>query len=203
MQFILRNFKNNLTPNLLRLFTLAVLFGVALAQAPIPNAQAQAGAPKLILTKTIEGGATTAQVGDIIRYRIRFECSSLTTSCGEMEITDALQAGLTYLPPPNSSVPGGFTITESAGTITIRKADNNLLDGSQYDAVIAVRVNYDLRPLPAFINNTINGQVDPPGPVDWQIATPAPAPQITRPAQLLQGNHPFGSENQIRLKNQK
>jgi LPXTG-site transpeptidase (sortase) family protein len=147
--------------------------------APAPNVQLQAGAPQLILTKSIEGGATTAQVGDVIRYRIRFECSSLTTSCGEMEITDVLQAGLTYLPPPNSSVPSGFSISETAGTISITKDDDNLLDGSQYDAVIAVRVNYDLRPLPAIINNTVTGQVDPPGPVTWQIATPASAPPIT------------------------
>ncbi len=149
------------------------------AAASEPGVSARAGEPQLILTKTIEGGATTAQVGDVIRYRIRFECSSLTTSCGEMEITDVLQAGLTYLPPPNSSVPSGFTIGESAGTITITKDDDNLLDGSQYDAVIAVRVDFNLRPLPATINNAVSGRVDPPGPVTWQNAVPASAPPIT------------------------
>src|SRR5689334_903974 len=102
----------------------------SVAAAVNRSVQAAPGDPKLILTKSIEGGATTAQVGDVIRYRIRFECSSLTTSCGQMEITDVLQAGLTYLPPPNSSVPSGFTISESLGTVTITKDDNNLLDGS-------------------------------------------------------------------------
>lgn len=145
--------------------------------APSSNELAQPGAPNLILTKSIEGGVTTAQVGDIIRYRIRFECSSLTGPCGAMEITDVLDAGLSYLPPPASSVPAGFTITEGpTGTITITKDDNMLLDGSQYDAVIAVVVDYDLRPLPAFIDNQVNGRIDPG--TGWINATPADAPQI-------------------------
>lgn len=137
--------------------------------------------PQLILTKSVEDGVSEVQVGDVIRYRIRWECSSLTTSCGEMEITDVLQSGLTYLPPPNSSVPGGFEINYNSGTraISITKTDNDLLDGTQYDAVIAVRVNQDLRPLPATIDNTVSGRIDPPGPVDWQDATPASAPPIS------------------------
>ena len=180
MEIIRSKFRANLKPTLFRFFVSLLLFGTVLTQEHVPNVQAQAGAPQLILTKTVEGNVTTAQVGDTIRYRIRFECSSLTTSCGQLEITDVLQAGLTYLPPPNSSVPSGFTITEApTGTITITKDDNNLLDGTQYDAVIAVRVNYDLRPLPATINNTVNGRVDPPGPVSWQIATPDSAPPVT------------------------
>ncbi len=180
MKIDLGVFFNNPKPSLGRIFILMLLLSVALAQMPIQNAQAQAGTPQLILTKSIEDNLTVAQVGDVIRYRIRFECSSLTTACGQMEITDVLQNGLTYLPPPNSSVPAGFEINYNSGTrtITITKTDNNLLDGTQYDAVIAVRVNNNLRPLPAIINNTINGRIDPPGPVGWQNATPAPAPPI-------------------------
>ncbi|HUM27874.1 MAG TPA: isopeptide-forming domain-containing fimbrial protein, partial [Anaerolineales bacterium] len=165
---------------MVRLFVFVLLLASMLAQEHVPGVQAQAGTPQLILTKTIEGGATTASLGDTIRYRIRFECSSLTTSCGQMEITDVLPAGLTYAPPPASSAPTGFTITEApAGTITITKDDNNLLDGTQYDVVIAATIDYDLRPLPATINNTVNGRVDPPGAVSWQNATPASAPPIT------------------------
>ncbi|MBC7879404.1 MAG: sortase [Anaerolineales bacterium] len=181
MQVILRNFKSSQAPTVLRLFIFILLLVTLLAQARVPAAQAQAGAPQLILTKSIEGGAITAQAGDVIRYRIRFECSSLTTACGQMEITDVLQAGLIYQPPPTSSVPAGFSISYNAGTrtITITKDDNNLLDGSQYDAVIAVQVDYDLRPLPAIINNIVNGRIDPPGPTSWTAATPASAPPIT------------------------
>ncbi|WKZ34688.1 MAG: sortase [Anaerolineales bacterium] len=147
---------------------------------PIDPAPLRDGEPQLILTKTVDDGVTEVQVGDVIRYRIRWECSSLTTSCGEMEITDVLQDGLDYLPPPNSSVPSGFNIGYNSGTrtVTITKADNNLLDGTQYDAVIVVRVSQDFRPLPAFINNTVNGRIDPPGPVSWQNAVPASAPPI-------------------------
>ncbi|MCC6259522.1 MAG: hypothetical protein IT311_01565, partial [Anaerolineales bacterium] len=139
------------------------------------------GDPQLIITKSTDDNITTAQVGDVIRYRIRFECSSLTIACGQMEITDVLQAGLIYLPPPNSSVPAGFSINYNGvtRTVTITKDDNNLLDGSQYDAVIAVRVDYDLRTLPAIINNTANGRIDPPGPTSWQPATPSSAPPIS------------------------
>jgi uncharacterized repeat protein (TIGR01451 family) len=181
MQFFLRDLKNNSLPILLRLLAFAIVLGVVLAQVPALNAQA-AGEPKLILEKTIEGGATTAKVGDVIRYRIRFECSSLVEPCGEVEITDDLQAGLTYLPPPNSSVPAEFEINEvpaGSGHIVITKKDNMLLDGSQYDAVIAVRVNYDLRPLPQDIDNELKGQILPPGETIWQIATPGSAPTIT------------------------
>ncbi|HEX2996192.1 MAG TPA: hypothetical protein VHP14_15305, partial [Anaerolineales bacterium] len=144
------------------------------------SVQAQAGNPQLILNKEIEGGATTAQVGDVIRYRIRFECSSLTGPCGQMQITDVLPPGLIYQPPPASSVPAGFTISYNAGTrtITITKNDNDLLDGSQYDAVIAVRVDYDLRPLPATISNEVGGWIDPPGPTGPFNATPDKAPDV-------------------------
>ena len=165
---------------LIRMFASVLLIGIALSLVPVPFVQAQA-TPQLILTKTVEGGVTTAQVGDIIRYRIRFECSSLSTACGQMQITDVLPTGLSYLPPPNSSVPVGFSIAYDGGTrtITITKDDNNLMDGTQYDAVIAVRVDYDLRPLPATINNTINGTIDPPGPVGVITSTPASAPPVS------------------------
>jgi fimbrial isopeptide formation D2 family protein len=149
------------------------------APLPVEPAPLRSG-PQLILTKTVDDNVTEAQVGDVIRYRIRWECSSLTTACGQMEITDTLQAGLTYLPPPNSSVPGGFEITYNGGTrtITIIKSDNNLLDGTQYDAVIAVRVNNDLRPLPGQIDNTVNGRIRPTPASAWVDATPAHAPPI-------------------------
>lgn len=148
---------------------------------PFISTNLQGAAPQLILTKTIDDDVTQAQVGDIIRYRIRWECSSLTVACGQMEITDVLQPGLEYLPPPNSSVPSDFTINYNGGarTITITKNDNNLLDGTQYDAVIAVRVDYDLRPLPNNVNNTVNGRIFPPGASGWSPATPASAPPIT------------------------
>ncbi|MBN1304062.1 MAG: DUF11 domain-containing protein [Anaerolineales bacterium] len=166
------------SPTPVRLFTIFMLLFSVLSQIPVLPVKAQ-GTP-LILTKEIEGGVTTAQVGDVIRYRIRFECSSLLEPCGELEITDVLEPGLIYLPPPQSSVPSGFSINYNSGsrTITITKDDNNLLDGSQYDAVIAVQVDYDLRPLPATINNEINGRIYPPSATGWQIAVPDSAPPI-------------------------
>ncbi len=166
-------------PSLSYFFTLLFLLGVLLAQMPV--SLVQAAGTDLTLTKTIEGGVTTAQVGDVIRYRIHFACSNLTTPCGPMEITDVLAPGLIYQPPPASSVPAGFSIAYNAGTrtITITKDDNNLLDGSQYDAVIAVQVDYDLRPLPATINNTVNGRIAPTGPGIWENTNPASAPPIT------------------------
>ena len=78
MEIIRSKFRANLKPTLFRFFVSLLLFGTVLTQEHVPNVQAQAGAPQLILTKTVEGNVTTAQVGDTIRYRIRFECSSLT-----------------------------------------------------------------------------------------------------------------------------
>jgi len=158
---------------------LSVIVLLTLLSSVISVVQAQP--PALILSKTTDGNITTAEVGQVLHYRIRFECSSLSTACGQLTITDVLQAGLTYLPEPNSSVPAGFTIAYNAGTrtVTITKDDNNFLDGTQFDAVIAVLIDYNLRPLPQTINNTVNGTVDPPGPVGIINATPASAPPIT------------------------
>ncbi len=177
MQVFPIQFRINLKSVLFQFLIFLLVFGTVLAQAPVPSVQAQAGVP-FILTKTVEGGITDAQVGDTIRYLIRFECSSLTGPCGPMQITDTLPTGLTYLPPPASSVPSGFSIAESpAGTITITKDDNNLLDGSQYVVTLATRVNYDLRPLPADIINTVTGRIDPDG-TGWQEAAPSSAPPV-------------------------
>ncbi|RPJ22646.1 MAG: hypothetical protein EHM33_22960, partial [Chloroflexi bacterium] len=169
--------RTRLAPIFFRLFVFVLLFGMVFSQGQMLHVRA--AGTDLTLTKSIEGGVTTAQVGDIIRYRIHFACSNLTTPCGPMEITDVLQPGLTYV-PASSSVPAGFTLIEApTGTITITKDNGMLLDGSQYDAVIAVRVNYDLRPLPATINNTINGRIAPTGLPNWESTNPASAPPIT------------------------
>ncbi len=160
-----------------RILSVIVLF--ILLSSVISVVQAQP--PALILSKTTDGNITTAEVGQVLHYRIRFECSSLSTACGQLQITDVLQAGLTYLPAPDSSVPAGFSIAYNAGTrtITITKDDNNFLDGTQFDAVIAVLIDYNLRPLPTTINNTVNGTVDPPGLVGVINAAPSSAPPIT------------------------
>src|SRR5688572_24396627 len=103
MRISFTSIRAGLTPGFFSLVATLALLGMLLAQAPIQSVRA--AGTDLTLTKTIEGGATTAQVGDIIRYRIHFACSNLTTPCGPMEITDVLQAGLNYLPEPESSVP--------------------------------------------------------------------------------------------------
>lgn len=172
----MQNIKKNLAFNSLRLFAVLMLVGLLLGQMPLTSVRA--AGTDLTLTKTIEGGVTTAKVGDVIRYRIHFACSNLTTPCGPMRITDVLDPGVTYV-PAQSSVPAGFTMVESpVGTITITKL-TDLLDGSQYDAVIAVLVKYDLRPLPTTINNTVTGQIDPTHTGTWEDATPSSAPPIT------------------------
>src|SRR5512139_988631 len=113
-----------LASTLFRLFVFFLLFEIMLSQGQVLSVRAQSG-EQLILTKTVEGGVTTAQVGDVIRYRIRFECSSLTGPCGQMEITDVLPPGLIYQPPPASSVPAGFILSYDGitRTITITKED--------------------------------------------------------------------------------
>jgi uncharacterized repeat protein (TIGR01451 family) len=89
MQIIFSKFRTNLTPTLVRLIIAILLFGTLLAQVPVLNVRA-AGEPQLLLTKTIDNDITNAKIGDTIFYRIRFQCSSLTTDCGDVEITDVL-----------------------------------------------------------------------------------------------------------------
>jgi len=164
-----------------------VLFSFVLLGGQMQNAAARDGGTQLILTKSVDDDITSAKVGDIIFFRIRFACSSLTIDCGDVEIVDALP---TNPNPPNnplltyvealSSVPAGFHMNESpAGTLTITKDDQMLLDGSQYDAVIAARVNYETRPLPATVDNEASGRIKPPGATDWTTPVTSTTPNIT------------------------
>ncbi|GAB4543351.1 MAG: hypothetical protein Fur002_15210 [Anaerolineales bacterium] len=175
--------KKRLLSIALRVFVLFLFFLTLIGG----QASARAGEPQLILTKSIDNDITNAKVGDTIFFRIRFACSSLTIDCGDVEIVDSLPTNpnppnnplFTYL-PADSSVPAGFHLTESpAGTLTITKDDNMLLDGSQYDAVIAVRVNYETRPLPATVGNQVSGRIKPLGAPDWSAPITASAPNIT------------------------
>ena len=75
MQNFLGNLGKNITSNLIRPLALLFLISVVVAQVSVSNVRA--AGTDLTLTKTIEGGATTAQVGDVIRYRIHFACSKL------------------------------------------------------------------------------------------------------------------------------
>ena len=148
--------------------------------AKIGNPRPLYAIANLLLTKSIDGGATTYEVGDTVYYRIRFQCSSLTTDCGALEITDVLSPNFTYL-PSESSVPNGYILgyDSPSHTVTITKDGDNFLDGSQADAVIAVRVNYDMRPLSDTIDNQAIGHVKPPSETEWLPDVVADAPTIT------------------------
>ncbi len=140
----------------------------------------QAAVANLLLTKSIDGDITSADVGDTIFYRLRFQCSSLTTDCGALEITDALSPNFTYL-PAQSSVPNGYILSydSPSHTVTITKDGDDFLDGSQADAVIAVQINYDMRPLSDTIDNQAVGRVKPPSEANWLAPVTADAPTIT------------------------
>jgi uncharacterized repeat protein (TIGR01451 family) len=156
-------------------------FGIAQAASETGSGQPRphAAIANLLITKSIDGDVTTADVGDTIFYRIRFQCSSLTTDCGALEITDALSPNFTYL-PAQSSVPIGYTLSydSPSHTATITKDGDNFLDGSQADAVIAVQIKYDMRPLPDMIDNQASGRVKPPGETDWLTPVTADAPTL-------------------------
>ncbi len=134
-----------------------------IGQMPVSTVFAAGGTALLKVTETVEGNVTTAQLGDVILYRLEFSCSSDTTECGAMTLTYKLDPGLIYQAPPVSSFPVGFTTSYDAPsrTVTITK-DTDLLDGSQYDAIIAAKVDYDLRPLPTTVQNTITATIVPP-----------------------------------------
>jgi uncharacterized repeat protein (TIGR01451 family) len=158
---------------------------LALLLLSIPAAPVLAQASTIGLAKSIDGGLTSVQTGQLIPYRIQFECSSLTGPCGTLEIDDVVPLGLSY-EAALSSIPPGFTLTPlantpTAGRTTLRltKNDNNFLDGTQFDAVFVMRVNYDFRPLPATINNSASARNDPPGPGGFLTPVTANAPPVT------------------------
>jgi LPXTG-site transpeptidase (sortase) family protein len=185
VQFIPRNLKNNLFPILLRMFALMLLLGMVLGQVPAQNAHA--AGETLSLTKTIDGNIANAKVGDTILYRIHFACSSLTTDCGQLEIKDTLPVHpgngtplFTYVAADSQvSGTGGsvYSISESGGVVTI--TSNNFLDGSQADAVIALKVRYDVRTLPVTFKNTASGRIWPADASAWSAPVLADSPNLT------------------------
>ncbi|WML86427.1 hypothetical protein [Thiothrix subterranea] len=67
--------------------------------------------------------ATTAKTGETVQYRFKLACSSLTSDCGNLTITDTLPVELEAV---SCVVPTGFTVTSCAPEnpdITITKND--------------------------------------------------------------------------------
>ncbi|UOG93784.1 MAG: carboxypeptidase regulatory-like domain-containing protein [Candidatus Thiothrix sulfatifontis] len=67
--------------------------------------------------------ATTAKTGEVISYRFKLACSSLTSDCGNLTISDTLPDGLEAV---SCEVPTGFTVvscTSANSDISITKND--------------------------------------------------------------------------------
>src|SRR5690349_20440319 len=58
---------------------------------------AQAQANPLRIRKTVVGGLTQVDTNQVFQYRITASCNNLTTTCGNLTLTDTLPAGITLL----------------------------------------------------------------------------------------------------------
>ena len=91
------------------LLTLLMVAGVMTVAAPTAGA---ADTPVATITKeldTTQGAGFTApntfQTGALVRYRLQFQCSSLTVPCDTGTITDVLDPNLDFVqvvPPPGA-----------------------------------------------------------------------------------------------------
>ncbi|MEI2821357.1 MAG: isopeptide-forming domain-containing fimbrial protein [Marmoricola sp.] len=86
----------------------------------------------------------TFVTGALVRYRITATCSSNTTDCGVVTISDALAAGLDFVEviKPAGLIPSSASYASSTRTVTIKagNATTPMPDGGQMEFILVARV---------------------------------------------------------------
>lgn len=131
----------------------------------------QAQTNPLRIRKTIVGNLTTVEVGQIFQYRITVSCNNLTTSCGDLTLTDMLPDGLELLgisgpvedmPATNNAIKYIYEDL-SASEIVIRNkrgvetGADVFEDGEIVEFLLTVRVEHDATP--GLLENNLTGDV--------------------------------------------
>lgn len=179
-----------------------LLIVASVALLPIVFVQA-AGASAATLTKELDGiqgqgftSPSTFKTGANVRYRLTFQCSSLTTPCVTGTITDVLDPNLEYvqmIPPSSSDVSATPTWDAPSHTLTI--AIGSFDDGDSGEVVVVARVKGTTpggTTIPNHASITVpNGptvtttDVDidvPPSSPNWAIAKRVQTPANAAPA---------------------
>ncbi|MEM9530024.1 MAG: SdrD B-like domain-containing protein [Pseudomonadota bacterium] len=109
-------------------------------------AQGQQTLSKNLLT------TSTPLTGEAVEYRLDFSCSSLTSDCGALTITDAIDPALQVT---TCQVPPGFTINScpDGGNLVSISKDTTFQDGDTFTITINTRVSLSTPP-GTIIDNT-------------------------------------------------
>ncbi|MGJ3237549.1 MAG: SdrD B-like domain-containing protein [Anaerolineae bacterium] len=127
------------------------------------------------LEKSIIGNPTTVNTGDVIEYRLVYSCNSLTSDCGTLTVVDVLPTGVTWL---ETQVASGFSAGHNNGTVTIT-SDGIFADGSQSEAIIRARVDFDV-PGGTVLENSASGDRSN-SPANPDVITPTVSVTVNEP----------------------
>ena len=188
----------NVTYIVRRFFLACSLLTLVLSSLSLVSTAAGQPVNPLRIRKSVIGGLTTVETGQMFQYRITASCNNLTTDCGDLTLTDTLPAGLTLLDVsgplevlPATTAAIGF-VSDTSGlptTLVIRNkraaepGARPFADGEIVEFLITVRVN--LNATPGTLSNNLTGDVtrvdgggDPPAivvpPVDVTLTPPVP-----------------------------
>ena len=125
----------------------------------------------------------TFVTGALVRYRITATCSSNTTDCGVVTISDALAAGLDFVEVirPAGLIPSSASYASSTRTVTIKagNATTPMPDGGQMEFILVARVGSGFAGGTIPNTSTITNTTDP-GTLNTSqtvtIKVPAPVP---------------------------
>ena len=121
------------------------------------------------LTKSLDGTPDVVDVGQTVRYKLTYSCSSLTVGCGSLIITDTIAPELDYL---SAAVPPNASVSYDAATRVVRVTVANFEDGQTANAFIVTRVKPSIGSGTVVSNTGIASVSNPSTPANQIVTTP-------------------------------
>lgn len=135
--------------------TKKVLVGVMIALMSLSGTMFAKGTQTF--SKELIGG-TTRNVGEVITYKLKPACNSLTGSCGKLSLSDHIPAGTEI---ESCAVPPGFTVNQCSGTDIDITKDNKFDGGDTFEIMVKLRIKLDADPSTP-ITNTATSVITKP-----------------------------------------
>lgn len=116
--------------------------------------------------------AATAKTGETVQYRFKLACSSLTSDCGNLTITDTLPAGLEAV---SCIAPTGFTVTScTPANPDINITKNDVFNGGDsFVITVNARVKFGVASGTVLANTATAVITDPDTPENGTVSSTA------------------------------
>lgn len=116
--------------------------------------------------------AATAKTGETVQYRFKLACSSLTSDCGNLTITDTLPAGLEAV---SCVAPTGFTVTScTPANPDINITKNDVFNGGDsFVITVNARVKFGVASGTVLANTATAVITDPDTPENGTVSSTA------------------------------